>query len=359
MPPARAHQPIFVWATGQLDNIGDSLLRRPYLATLRSAGSLHIWVRDSDESFLSGLGLCDEDSIYRSFWDWIGAALRSSVLRRTTIALNAGEVPVSRSGSLRIASLALVALIARVRGGGLVWLGVGVPPPTSRFSRFFTLPYRWAARMAFAVRARDEESLRTLRSAEVAPDWAFNLGTPTERWRPPEDRSLLVVSLRGDRAMPSTAWLSWVRHQASQNGLEILVLSQVRRDNPRTKELGEILGGITLQFEVEDHSVQEGLVRSVYERARFTISDRLHVLIVSATEGSVPVGWIPSSTGKVRRHFDAVGMQQVGRYEGALHTDWPEIGQGSDQPVLSSSIDSVRNQLSVSNQRFLNSYDNS
>ena len=67
-------------------------------------------------------------------------------------------------------------------------------------------------------------------------------------------------------------------------------------------------------------------MRETYSETRLVIGDRLHGLIVAATEGAVPLGWVESSTGKIRRHFNAAKMPfSVGEFEGAAASELPAV----------------------------------
>jgi beta-1,4-mannosyltransferase len=100
---------------------------------------------------------------------------------------------------------------------------------------------------------------------------------------------------------------------AARLDAEIVVVTQVARDVERCQELAERWGARHVAWVSDDHLQQELAVRAVYRRALAVISDRLHVLILGATEGAVPLGWCEHATTKIDRHFDVVGAPWVGR----------------------------------------------
>lgn len=304
---------VFVWATGQDDNIGDSLLRRAYLDALRQLGSLHVWSGPASKGFTSGLGLEPSDRQLTSFREWYGAALRSSLRRPTFVAMNAGEVPVSRKGAARLSALALLAIICRLRGGGGLWVGAGVPSSKPGL----VLAYKAAARACVFVRWREPGSEAIVAHRGTSPDWAFALGEPTSDWLDHGSRSQMAVVLRGDRPAPSPEWIDWVKKLSETLRLRPTLVVQVKRDDSRAAELAEKLGAGLLAWNHEDHALQEDAVRDLYAQSAVVVGDRLHGLIVAATEGAVPLGWVESSKGKVGRHFKVVGLDWVGRHEGA------------------------------------------
>lgn len=304
---------IFVWATGQDDNLGDSLLRRAYLARLRTLGPLDVWVGSASRAFMSGLALGPSDRAHVKYANWYVDAIRSALKGRTLIAINAGEVPVSKRGAARMVSLAVLIILAHIRGGTGVWLGAGVPVPNTL--AYLAPTYKWVASLCRHSSFRDRESLPVVGSARCMPDWAFALGTSVAGWKPTEQRRLLGLVMRGDRPYPDATWLEWVRRTAASLMLEIVVVVQVQRDKTMGAQLAADLDGSVRHFDFDAHSILEAQVRRVYADCAVVIGDRLHGLIVAATEGAVPLGWVPSSNGKIARHFDVVGLHWVGRGE--------------------------------------------
>jgi polysaccharide pyruvyl transferase WcaK-like protein len=330
-----ARSAVFAWATGQDDNIGDSLLRRPYLAWLRDRGELNVWVRDASDEFVSGLQLQREDRVSASFWRWIGGASLSALQRRTYVALNAGEMSVSKRGAAKMVVLAPVLLLCRLRGGGGVWVGSGVPPHRSPI---LARTYMLAARLCDDLSWRDKVSASQMRIGSVSPDWAFTLGTQPAMWTRAEQRDLLTIVLRGDRAFPGDDWWKWVLDLAQRHELDPTVVVQVRRDGAyATRAASEYGVNVVSWPESADHREQEETVRRAYKRSAVTIGDRLHGLIVAATEGSIPLGWVPTSRGKIARHFEAAGIVFAGQFEGDEAAVYPQI----DERMLQEYADSL------------------
>ncbi|MDF2991510.1 MAG: hypothetical protein K0S37_2024 [Microbacterium sp.] len=314
---------VFFWATGQDDNIGDSLLRRAGLELLYPDAAKCVWIKNASRDFATGLGEIEAGSLMSSFPRWTFKALGESLRRPTVIVLNAGEVPVSWRGAAKIAVLTAVGLIARPRGGGLLWVGAGVPPTKRKLALTF---YRAAARVAFHVRWRDPVSAEVIGRGSVGPDWAFALGTDVSEWSSPNTRGTLAVVLRGDRRPPTDEWWTWVDDTAERLGLDIAMVVQVRRDGPLASEIATARGYRVVEWSADaTHAEQEELVRRTYRDSRVVLGDRLHGLIVGATEGALPLGWVESSKGKIARHFDAVNLGVVGEHEGAIVAKYPQI----------------------------------
>lgn len=299
---------IFVNPSGQRENLGDSLLRRRYLNTLREAGALHILV-GVDESYASGLGARAEDVIYVSKLAWLRAAFVSAITQRTTFALNAGEIVTGRN--LLVAAVWQVPLILAMlsRRGAVVALGIAVRerPETTRRVLAGIL------RLCTVVTWRDPSGRKTFNIGNVQPDWAFGIRGDGLRSANPM-RDTLAVAVRGDRPMPSDDWFDSVSHIAADQGLtRMIVVVQVERDRERAYEIAARLGAEVLDWDTSvDHRHHEQAVRSAYQGSACVISDRIHALIVGMTEGAVPIGLAPGDPTKVVKTFAPVTSLEVG-----------------------------------------------
>ncbi|MFF0817864.1 polysaccharide pyruvyl transferase family protein [Rhodococcus sp. NPDC003318] len=334
----RSSSEVYIWATGQDDNIGDSLLRRAYISELRAHGRVVVWVGESSQQFIAGLGLSESDRIIGNYFRWFAHALIAGIRRPTLVAVNAGEVPISRRGAFRMMTLAFLLGPLRMRGGRGVWVGAGIPVRSA--NRYLVRPYSLVAGQCTYVRFRDPESVSLVAdSVEVEPDWAFSLGTPIEHWSTPSSRAHLALVMRGDRARPSAEWITWVKQISEALNLKPIVVVQVKRDNEMAEWLGRELDCVVSVWDDSDHSRREATVRRIYAESRVVVGDRLHGLIVAATEGAVPIGWVESATGKIQRHFGVIGLEWVGKCEGSPAADYEVLSE--------SALSSMVNQLEV------------
>ena len=312
---------IFFWATGQDDNIGDSLLRRGYLNSLFRIGGVTLWVGGASDSYISGLHTAHQSNVVSSFRRWYLAAFLSAFRQKTVLALNAGELTVSGRGAKRLLVLTPLIWMCRLRGGGGIWLGASVPNhrPAMRFA------YAMAAKSCRFVHWRDAESQVTSGQVGVMPDWGFSLGSLTEDWAEPLKRSKVGIVLRGDREVPSEGWLMWIDQMCHRLNLSPHVIVQVGRDEDMALQIAKTLGATVTNWQGVDHATQESIVRAAYRDCAVVVGDRLHGLIVAATEGAVPLAWTPSSTTKAQRHFDIVDLAWVGRYSGNRVESYPVL----------------------------------
>ncbi|MBD8518355.1 polysaccharide pyruvyl transferase family protein [Plantibacter sp. CFBP 8804] len=300
---------MFVSATGQDDNIGDSVLRRAHLDFLRSFGSLHVLVGANSQDYISGLGLSAEDVQYSSPAGWRRSAAMSMLRRRTALAFNCGEIRLD-SAYLKtyLGHLPLV-LLSRLHGGYSLHLGYGVRQSAYRWRRTIGMMLRLTRLSSW----RDSSSARLMRVGSVTPDWAFSTGQSAQQLDKGRlnSRNYLSLSMRGDRDFPPPNWFDSVLALAQVLDLEIVVVPQVRRDNRHNRELSERLGARFVPWEMENHTVRETTVRALYASSSVVVSDRLHALIIGATEGAAPVGLTVGSPEKLHRTLAVVGLQDL------------------------------------------------
>lgn len=299
--------PVYVTATGQSDNLGDSLLRRGYLQALRTKGRLHVNLAGSNSDYISGLDLVLDDVVYESSRDWqmnlLGDLVRG---RRPVLALNAGEARITASHAYLGTRMAVLASIVRAVKGDFVQAGLGVREAPDVVP---TRAVAWALGRASVVTWRDSVSFEAVGIGTVQPDWAFAL----EPMSAPARRDLISISMRGDRPMPDDHWFRIVRTMAEQSGARIVLVSQVRRDDKRLSDIARHLGD---DVEVlgwpasQNHGARLDLMSTYYSRSRAVVSDRLHALILGAIHGAAPVGLASDSAEKLRRTLSPAGLER-------------------------------------------------
>ncbi|WP_028050853.1 polysaccharide pyruvyl transferase family protein [Cellulomonas sp. URHD0024] len=297
---------VLVSAEGQVDNIGDSVLRRGLLDALRPLGELVVGLRGSTPDYASGLGLHDSDEVVSSSGEW-RSLVASQTRRGCGFAYNAGEAQLTRGWGVTYARLAPLLVLNRLRGGHAVHLGFGLRSE----DRFWARVMRLSLAPCELVTWRDAASRDWVGTGTVAPDWAYAAGPAAPDGvaeLPTSGRDVLAVSLRFDRPAPSAAWLKTVRAVADDRGLRIVAIAQVERDRPRAADLARLLDGDLVDWTGTAHADVEVQVRSVYRRSALVVSDRLHAVVMGHTEGAVPVGLGTDSVAKLDRTLSAVGV---------------------------------------------------
>lgn len=336
---------ILASAVGQYDNVGDTVLRRGFLDHLRTLAPLRVFVGDKSDGYITGLGLDAEDDIERDPQKWRKAVAASLLGGRGLYAFDTGEIEVERRFASRYLKLAPLLAVNRLRGGAAVQLGVGVRRATP-----WRRPIAGVLRLCDAVSWRDEQSRRMMGFGSVTPDWAFALGAPAEVLRDDEPgRPHLAVSVRQGlshmaRDRPSDDWVRTVASMADRLGLEPIVVAQIGRDGPLAEDLAERLDCSALPWLDDDHATQEARLRDVYRRSAAVLSDRLHALVIAATEGAVPIALSTGRIDKVTRTLEGAGILQtsvrrdLADEKAANHTVDDALARRA--PIMESVIDS-------------------
>ncbi|TFB68593.1 polysaccharide pyruvyl transferase family protein [Cryobacterium sp. Hz9] len=296
---------IFTSAMGQIDNVGDTVLRRAFLDALRGAGELQVFVGARADSYLSGLGLHDEDRVYRTSAEWRREIARSTLREASVYAFNAGEMELQRAYALRYLRIAPHLALNRLRGGHAVHAGFGV-----RQKSGWRFPVAATLRLCDLVSWRDAYSRGTMGLGRIAPDWAFATGAAdADLLASTPDRPFLAVSVRYNGRRPADAWLEALRGLADSRGLDIVAVSQIERDGPLAEELAAKVGGTALVWDSPDHFAQEQKLRGIYQRSLLVVSDRLHAAVIGLTEGALPLVIADAGPSKAARTLDAVGIK--------------------------------------------------
>lgn len=298
-------RPVFVSAAGQSDNIGDTVLRRAFLHRLRDSGPLHIYLNDLPQGYRTGLDIQPTDTVYSSGFTWRRAAISAALRGPIVFAQSPGELPVTGKALTALILDGVLALGFALRGGTTALTGAGLRHPETPLG----WRARWAVRRLATVTWRDTPSRQSAGYGSVQPDWAFAEGsTLSEIAENTAERRTLVLSLRGDRALPHTAWLESVRQVAAARNLDLTVVSHVQSDNDRSSELATALDAACVLFEDPRHRHHEAQVRSIYRHSVAIVSDRLHALVIGLTEGAVPCALVPGNKEKLTRTLAAAGI---------------------------------------------------
>ena len=337
---------VLVSARGQVDNLGDSVLRRGLLRALRSAGDLTVNVVGMPPGYLTGLGLSDADVLVSDPARW-GPTLTRGLLGGALYGYNAGETYATAGYARHCFTTAPLLLAGRLRGGRSVHTGFGIRAPHRFWGRAIRLGLAGCDELTW----RDASSRDWIGAGGLAPDWAYGEGSSNAdlerggatsaagagREGAGAGRDVLAVSLRFDRPLPDETWLGAVRELARSRGLTVVALPQVGRDNDRAVVLARELGGEVLAWHGNDHGAREDVVRGVLRRSSFVVSDRLHALVLGHTEGALPIGLGTASVDKIARTLATVGALDVTGVQSEL-----TVGQAVD---LMNGIDSRRSEL--------------
>lgn len=308
-PRRRARRPTrtFVSLTGPAGNLGDALIRRKTLDWARGTSDhLLVYTGDAPDVWLRQLRVPADTLVLRSKrsvpkWLW----MLVTAPPRPVLVFEAGEVPLDRGNVLRELVFLAETVVVRLKRG------VVVRPP--RGIRAASNPATWlharAAGLSQVALWRDAASARTAGGGRLAPDIGF--AAEPRAGASGGERTELIVSLRGTRPFPGSAWIDGVRATAAGAGLRIRTVVQVREDEERSRALAGALGGVFEPWGGTDPVRQEELLHERFGGAAMVISDRLHVLILAALNGAVPVELVPGPTEKITEAFAAIGLHDL------------------------------------------------
>ncbi|MFC7404637.1 polysaccharide pyruvyl transferase family protein [Georgenia alba] len=302
--PRRAD--VFAMMTGDYPNIGDALIRERVFAWVRDlTDDADVYVGSAPSQWMERLGVRPFDRVYgtRQIGRWFAALLRA---RRPVLVVEPGELDLGPGVLLRQIAYLAFAVVTRAKGGVVVLPPRAVARGASGAS---AAVHRLMCTVAQLVWWRNASSVRAIGSGELAPDVAFS--EPVYWGGVDEPRTALVVSMRGPRAWPGEQWVEAVRTFAHGAGLEVVCVAQVRQDEERAAELARALRGTHLAWGETSDVEHEQILRDLYRRAALTVSDRLHVLILAALGGAVPVEMAPDPAPKVAEHFATIGYRDL------------------------------------------------
>lgn len=299
---------VFVVLTGVSGNLGDAVIRRRVLEWCRPLGRVHAYVGRTTAGWVEELQLRPDEVVYtapqRRQW------LRRLILGRGPrfLMLDPGEVPLGREHLKSEVMFLAITAVLRLRGGYIF----RPPRAVGDYDSLTAWFYRTSARLSQTVLWRDSPSLQRMGVGELSPDTAF--AEPAVAGSPFEARTRLLVTLRGKRPLPTPDTLDAIRDFAEAQGLQITTMAQVDEDETRCSEVAEWLGADVAEYlpwgERSDLE-QEMAVRRLYEDCAYVVSDRLHVLILAAKAGAVPIEIAPAPAPKIRTHFATVDYEGV------------------------------------------------
>ncbi|ROZ85958.1 polysaccharide pyruvyl transferase family protein [Gordonia sp. OPL2] len=291
---------IFVSISAADGNIGDVVIRRECLAMLSARypdARLCVYVGHMSEDYIASV-LTDTpdaqtiaDPIH--FVRTLAASVVSS--HRTVFVVAPGPAFLGQSIGRRLKHLLLAAFagVINVRGGTVLVLGRAVVGG----SRFDLGVERALCRAATRYTTRDVRTERRLgRRARLVPDLAFRRAKVTHGGT---GSGTLIVSVRGDRELP--AWFaSAIQSVASQANLQIVVATQVKSDAAANARLARRLGADHIEWKRGvSHREQETALVAAYAHGAVCVTDRLHVAILAAREGAIPVVYQSSGDTKL------------------------------------------------------------
>ncbi|WP_426120424.1 hypothetical protein [Kocuria sp. LHG3120] len=295
-----------VVATGAYGNIGDAVIRRRVISWARGLGQMHVYVGNGDQEWLQQLNVESSATLYSAKYKfrWLLLPLKKKKVR--ALVFDPGAIPLDRSALPAEFVYLILTLLVRIRGGVVIR-----PPRGVKQGYWLTvLFHRLGARASNITLWRTRRSFDLIRVGEICPDTAFQ---EPKHWRgiDDSDRRYLGISLRGKNALPSEAWFSLIQQIVGEHKLTPVVFAQVREDEERAAEIAKLLGSEHFVWGECTELDHEARLQGLYKRSSLIVSDRLHVLILGALTGAIPLEIVDVPSGKVREHFGQIEVHDI------------------------------------------------
>lgn len=300
-----AQRNVFVILTGAYGNIGDAMIRRRVLQWVRDDARIHAYIGSAPDAWAEQMDFTDSDEIYRSDrqWTWMLRAIFGRGPR--ALVFDPGEVNLKSSCIVIEVQTALLTLAVSMRRGRIIRPPRGLAPESPFLKRL----HRMAAGLSTVSFWRDQQSAESMGLGESVPDTAFQ--EFLEDTPPVSQRKIVVVSMRAARPMISGETIEVLKNITQGRGWSIVCTSQVKVDEPRTRDLAERLGATFLAWGESSDAEQERRLRALYLKTAMVVTDRLHIAILGAALGAVPAELVPNPNGKIDRHFNQVGLDGI------------------------------------------------
>jgi hypothetical protein len=307
MTPTPKSPDVFVILTGVSGNLGDAVIRRRVLEWSRGLGPIHAYVGRTTPGWNEQLQLRANEIAYPASRrrEWLKKLVFGP--GRKVLVFDPGEVPLGTAHLKSELMFLAVTLAVRARRG----IVFRPPRAVGDYNKLVGAIYRFSSRFTNVTLWRDPQSMELKKVGLLTPDTAFGEPNSSE---PDVERDVLLVSMRGKRAIPDDAWFDGIRAFAAEAKLRIISVSQVDEDEARSRELAERFGeGVASYDPWSERSDldQERHVRDLYKRCAIVVSDRLHVLILSAQAGAIPAELAAAPKPKVRTHFATIDYDDV------------------------------------------------
>ncbi|MBM9469122.1 polysaccharide pyruvyl transferase family protein [Nakamurella leprariae] len=325
---------IFYSAVAQQENLGDVVIRAVALAWINASGrhKIHVLATGMADDYLdAAVGRPAPDAIvHRSDREYI--ASWGASLRQGEAGLVFAPGPRSAAGSRGAVGAAarawMLAAVTRSRRGSVVGIGGAL---SGRNALAVQLHRRTAGRAEF-YGVRDPVSCQLIGvRAHLVPDVALDMTRALGLDSRNESDRYVAISLRDPRAVP----LSNLRHlmqRSRKQGLEPVIVTQVRRDEAGHQALADALGIEHVGWCGRSTGDQLDRVLSTYRSSALVVSDRLHACVFGGMAGALVVNAEQRPGGKIDRtlswFMDPIPLRRL--IDGDLRDDWSPLSSLRD-----------------------------
>ncbi len=283
----------------QYDNLGDMVIRSEVVRWVANGGTPIAVAGKAPRSYVDGLNLPKNVIVVRS----IVAALLRRRSSRLHLIFAPGEQSLEGGPKDWVKAMLNLALAGFVKAqrGVVVKVGKGYKGR----GRVLTALERALVRLSDRTLVRDQGARELFPSAELMPDIA--LSSPLlEPSNEPAHRKHVAISLRDDRLHPDVAVAAVAKLVPD---LTPVFVVQVQRDETIAQDMSSRMGAELVAWE-GPMAAQLERVKSVYARAEYTVSDRLHSILFALRSGSIPIAVETGSHNKLRRQLAALGLER-------------------------------------------------
>ncbi len=297
----------------QFENLGDAVINRELIHLAAKHASIHVDTGRCPEHFINSLDL-EGKKTYGSIWSMFFALLvRRFLGKRCYYFLNPGGLGQKLSFKQRAKAIlyTIILMLLRFSGVRIIHIGMSYSKLT-HIDRLLVWARSKACnkiipRDSFSARYLDEIGVETY---GVSPDLAFTL----QKFPSEKKVSGAIFSFRVDgeyQGIQNDVRLMLSNILSELPSKEVLLVAQVERDIPFMKELyAEFCNYENVRFEIFLYDINAALVE--YGSYEECYSNRLHVLLMAASQGVVPIAYLPENKGeKVKCLFRDAAINNV------------------------------------------------
>jgi hypothetical protein len=137
-------------------------------------------------------------------------------------------------------------------------------------------------------------------------------------------------------------------------GLEPILVSQVKRDDVQHLRLAHALDIKVVSWDGRTHAEQLQRVQDAYARSRVVVSNRLHALIFGMQEGAVPVAMLDGNSDKLLSTLEHVLpiISIPTSLMGLDSIDWHAMFDANRLDDIRTSMEAAREHVTTLKQKF-------
>lgn len=284
---------IFGSLSAQHDNLGDIAIRQLFFKAFADAGNrLVLLTHKMPPTYIDMFDLGENVQYVSSPIKFQLQLIRRALMGRAHLVYAPGPHSLIDSPQALVKTAVMLAnsILIRATGGVIQTAGRAVRGKGQLAS---AMERGLVALMAnYVVRDSTSESVVGLKLVQ-APDLALGRFSYGDTIRPH-----VSCSFRSDTPVDSSTFGQLVK-QFKGAGYELVLVSQVRRDDLQHEKLAREFGLKTLLWGTKSHAEQQIVVDKMYKSSYAVVSNRLHGLIFGIAAGAIPVEYRIGQSDKI------------------------------------------------------------